>query len=1048
MNSKKNFRSHTYIRYIKSCCVLLFSVFGAFLNGINTASAETFKGNLEIQQAQKQISGIVVDEAGAPIIGANIIEKGTTNGAITDLEGRFTLNVSDNATLIISYIGYTSIEIRVMGKNTFNITLKEDTQALDEVIVIGYGIQKKSVVTGAISSVKAEDIMNTANTRPEQALQGKTSGVQVLSSSGAPGSAMKIRIRGYSSNGNSEPLYIVDGLRTTDISNLEPSNIASMEVLKDGASAAIYGAEGGNGVVLITTKSGKTGKAQVTYDFQYTLQSLGKSAELMDAYQYLGYMSESGALTGVNYEGIDTDWIKESFETSPMQKHNISISGGSDKTTYFASLSYLNQKGIVKGDYDSYKRYSGMFNGSHQVNKWLKVGSSIQLNWSSRKSFNENDEYRGVIANAALLDPLTPVEYTGAIPAHVQSLIDAGQKLIKSEDGNYYGISPYVTGEAINPFVQAYQSQTTTTRTGFMGNVYADITPLEGLTFTTKFAVNYYSQNRHNYRPEYYYNAEMYNNFATVSENDQTSMYWQWENYASYQKSINDHNFNVMFGTAVSRQDVKTVTASGYPLLKDDESYAQLDYISSQTNSSVGGTVLTDTKLSYFGRISYDYKNKYLFQATIRRDAAGLSILPRGNRWGTFPAISAGWVISNEDFFPKNTPITYVKLRGSWGQNGSLSNLGDYSYASTVASSGNATNYLTWSSINAPILYPLADGTYATVSLPSVLGNNSLTWETSEQWDIGLDLRFFNDRLGLTLDYFHKTTKDLITTNTPPIEAGNAASPINGGNVLNRGFEVELSWRDNIRDFSYGISANLSTLHNEVTYLDPSISRLNGASVNNSQWPSATAFEKGYPVWYFRGYKTNGIDPETGDINIIDTNGDGVINTTDFTYVGSAIPDITYGATVNLAYKGFDFTMFLQGQAGNDILMGILRTDRPTANKLAIFYEDRWTPTNKNASRPAANVSSTYWSSDQMIFNGSYMKIKQLQLGYTLPKSVTNKLHIGNTRVYVSLDDFFTFTSYPGMDPEASSENNNSIGIDRGYFPISKKVMFGLSLNF
>ena len=233
-----------------------------------------------------------------------------------------------------------------------------------------------------------------------------------------------------------------------------------------------------------------------------------------------------------------------------------------------------------------------------------------------------------------------------------------------------------------------------------------------------------------------------------------------------------------------------------------------------------------------------------------------------------------------------------------------------------------------------------------------------------------------------------------------------------------------------------------------MTYLDPSISRLTGASVNNSQWPSATAFEKGYPVWYFRGYKTNGIDPETGDINIIDTNGDGVINTTDFTYVGSAIPDITYGATVNLAYKGFDFTMFLQGQAGNDILMGILRTDRPTANKLAIFYEDRWTPTNKNASRPAANVSSMYWSSDQMIFNGSYMKIKQLQLGYTLPKSVTNKLHIGNTRVYVSLDDFFTFTSYPGMDPEASSENNNSIGIDRGYFPISKKVMFGLSLNF
>ena len=999
-----------------------------------------------IVQQGRRVSGVVVDGTGIPVIGANVVEKGTTNGTITDMDGKFSLEVPDNATLLISYIGYSPKEIVVKGQSSFQIKLAEDTKALDEVVVVGYGIQKKSVVTGAISSVKAEDMMNSANTRPEQALQGKTSGVQVLSSSGAPGSSMKIRIRGYSSNGNSDPLYIVDGLRTDDISGLEPSNIASMEVLKDGASAAIYGAEGGNGVVLITTKNGSAGKTQVTYDFQYTIQSLGKTPKVMNAEQYISYMDESGAIPGIQWDGTDTDWVKETFEAAPMQKHNLSISGGNEKSTYLMSLSFLNQDGIVKGDDDNYKRYSGMFNGSQKVNKWLKVGSSVQINRSVQHSINENDESRGVISNAILLDPLTPVEYVGEVPTRVQELIDAGKPVMQSENGNYYGISKYLNGETINPFVQKGQSQTATTITSLMGNAYMDITPLEGLTFTSKLGINYFSKNVHNYKPEYYYSGEMMNAFASVSESDATMTYWQWENYASYVKSFNKHNFTLMAGTAVSRRDYKTVTASGYPLIKDQDSYADLDYISTQANSKVGGTTLTDTKLSYFARINYDYENKYLFQATVRRDAAGLSILPKDNRWGTFPALSAGWVISNEDFFPELNGFSYAKIRGSWGQNGSLSNLGKYSYASNVVSSGSVTNYLTWSSMNASTLYPLADGTYATASSPSVLGNNKLTWETSEQLDFGIDLRFLADRLGFTMDYYHKTTKDLITTNTPPLEAGNSASPINGGNVVNKGFDFELTWRDHIGDFKYSIAANLSTLKNEVTYLDPTISRLNGASVN--KWSSATAFEKGLPVWYFRGYKTDGIDPATGNVNFVDVNGDGTVNANDFTYIGSAIPDITYGATLNMEYKGFDFTMFIQGQAGNDILMGIIRTDRPATNKLSLFYTDRWTPENPNASRPSATVDAKYWNSDQMLFNGSFMKIKQIQLGYSLPALVTNKLHIGHTRIYASLDDFFTFTNYPGMDPEASSSDNNSIGIDRGFFPISKKVLFGLSLNF
>ena len=1000
-----------------------------------------------VNQQQQRITGTIADSKGEPLIGANVLVKGTTIGTVTDLDGKFTIEAPANATLVFSYIGYLSQELRATSA-PMKITLKDDSQALEEVVVVGYGVQKKSVVTGAISSVKSEDMMNSTNTRPEQALQGKTSGVQVVSSSGAPGSSVKIRIRGYSSNGNSDPLYIVDGLRTTDISGLEPTNIESMEVLKDGASAAIYGAEGGNGVVLITTKNGSAGKSTVSYDFQYTIQSLGHTPKVMNAKQYMGYMQESGALSTITDPGYDTDWIKESFESAPMQKHNVSISGGNEKTTYLMSLTYLDQQGIVKGDADNYKRYSGMFNGSQKVNNWFKAGSSIQLNRYVRHSFNENDEYRGVLANSILMDPLTPVVYTSAsqIPTSVQNGINAGKKYLMDDNGNYYGVSQFVNGETINPFVQMKQAQTTTTNTSFMGNVYADITPFKGFTFTSKLGVNYFQNNVHVYKPQYYYSGEMLNNLASVSEADGTNAYWQWENYATYNKQFGKHNLTLMAGTAASRNDYKTVTASGYPLIKDQESYADLAYISTQANSKVGGTTLTTTKMSYYGRVNYDYNGTYMLEATLRRDAAGLSILPKSQRWGTFPAVSAGWMISNEEFFPKNTPISSLKLRGSWGENGSLSNLSNYSYAATIQSSGSMLNYLAWSMVNSSYGYPQADGTIAQASFPTVLGNYNLTWETSRQLDLGFDLRLFNSRLAVTADYFRKKTVDLITTNTPPIEAGNSASPINGGDVLNKGVDLELSWRDHIGGLQYSISANGSFLKNEVTYLDPSIARISGATVNN-QW-TATAFEKGYPVWYMRGYKTNGIDPTTGDIKIVDVNGDGSITTSDYTQIGSAIPDFTYGATLNLEYKNFDFTCFIQGEVGNDVLMGMLRTDRATTNKLSLFYTDRWTKDNTNAKRPAANVNQKYWNSDQMVFDGSFLKVKQIQLGYTLPKNLMSKLSMSKTRIYASLDDFFTFTKYPGMDPESASTVNNSIGIDRGFFPISKKVMFGLSVNF
>ena len=1026
------------------------------LKGLAVSVLCLLAGGATLSAQQKvTITGNVIDETGFPMIGAGIIELGTNdqNGAITDLDGNYSLTVPVGSTVEFRMIGYQAAQAVIKGAGTYNMQLQPDNLTLEGTVVVGYGVQKKSVVTGSISQVKAEDITSSSITQVEQALQGKTSGVQILSSSGSPGSTMKIRIRGYSSNGSSDPLYIVDGLRTTDISNIDPSNIESMEVLKDGASAAIYGAEGGNGVVLITTKAGKAGKTEINYNFQYSIQSLGKVSDQMNASQYLDYMQTAGLIdSSVTLDGTDTDWVKEMFEASPMQKHSLSISGGNEKVTYFGSLGYLQQEGIVVGNQDNFKRISGMFSGSVQAKKWLKMTSSISLTRAVKKSFSENDESRGVISNALMMDPLTPVYYTDSnnLPSHVQNLLDAGNNLMTNSDGYYYGISQYVTGECINPMVQKEIAQVEKTFTAFQGNVGFDITPFKGFTFSSKAGVRYFMSNTHEYDPSFYYNSEMYNDYASVSEDDVTRTYWQWENYASYTRTFNDvHNMTVMVGASLSSNDYKSVSASGYPLIEDSENYAELNYISSQTGSNVSGYTMTDRKASFFGRVNYDYKEKYLFEATLRADAAGLSILPKDQRWGVFPAVSAGWVISREDWFPKEGPVNFLKIRGSWGQNGSLSNLGEYSYAATIASSGYYLSYLTWSYSNSSYTYPLANGTYATASSPSTLGNYNLTWETSEQIDFGLEARAFNDRLNFTFDYYRKETKDLITENTPALEAGNDASPVNGGTVLNYGFEFDLSWKDKVGEVSYGISANLSTVHNEVTYLDESISRLSGATLMTS-W-TATAFEVGYPVWYFRGYKTDGLTSD-GDLNIVDVNGDGSITTDDYTMIGSAIPDFTYGITLNAAYKGFDLMVFASGSYGNDVLYGARRPDRLTTNKLATFYEDAWTSGNTSAKYPSVyyQVNNTdFWYSDKMVFDGSYLKIKQIQLGYTFPKKWMSKVDITNLRIYVSLDDFFTITSYPGMDPESSGGTDSyTVGIDRGFFPNAKKIMFGASLTF
>ncbi len=988
-----------------------------------------------VAMQQNPVTGKVTDATtGEPLPGVTVLVKGTTIGIYTDADGNYNIGVPQNATtLVFSFIGYETMEIAIGGQTVVNVTLQSEVTDLDEVVVIGYGVQKKSVVTGAISSVTSEQIQNASNTKAGQALQGKTAGVQVISTSGAPGAEMKIRVRGYSSNGTADPLYIVDGVKTSDISYLDPGDISAMEVLKDAASAAIYGAEGGNGVIMITTKQGKKGSSSITYDFQYALKSVGKLPDMADAEEYATYTNEAGSMTiDLNNLPYNTNWLKESFESGMTAKHHLSFSSGTEKSNFFASLSALNDDGIIVMDKDQYKRYSARLNADTKLTDWLKVGYNASIAYTKRNAIPES----GVIVAAVTMDPLTPVVYPSfsAIPASMQNMINNGTRFIKDENGNYYGVSQYITKNPVNPYATLAVLNSDEKSYFTQGNMYAELQPIKDLTITSRFGYEMRFQNTHSWSPVYYYNNfQFYNNATSTSDNNSILSHWQWENFASYAKNLGDHNFNLLAGISAESIDRRFTNAQGGPMIREDANYADLSYISGQANDFVSGASYLDRKFSMFGRVTYDYLSKYLFQASIRRDGAGSSYLPPANRFGIFPSFSAGWVFTEEDFFP-DTFINFGKLRASWGMNGSLSNLGNYDYMSSITSTGTAA-----------LLYTLGDGKLYTVSVPNRLDNPNLRWEASVQTDIGVDLRMFDSRLTLTMDYFYKKTTDLITPNTPPLESGNTPSAVNGGDVLNSGVEIDLGYRNEIGDFKYGVRGNISFLHNEVTYLNPSIQRI---SSTDRARAVITAFEQGHPVWYMRGYETAGVNETTGQAIIVDQNSDGLINENDKVMLGSAIPSITYGANIDFAWKGLDFIMSLQGQSGNEGAIVWYRSDWPGSNFPMFLYNDRWTPSNTDASAPKAGFEANTYMTDLFVFDGSFMRIKQIQLGYSLPAALMKKIQMKSARIYVSLDDYFTFTTFPGMDPELGSTTNSSIGLDQGYYPITKKVLFGLSVTF
>lgn len=1009
----------------------------------------------------RAISGTVRDAEGQPVIGAAVVVAGQQSlGVMTDTDGKYAFSVPAGATIEVSCIGYVSQTAKVGSKSTYDFILAEDSQLLEETVVIGYGVQKKSDLTGSVASVKSTDLMNRSTTDAAAALQGKAAGVQILNNSGAPGSGAQIRVRGYSSNsGSIGPLLIVDGLKVDNIQYLDPSMIANMEILKDAASAAIYGAEAGNGVVLITTKSGaaQNGTANISYSASFTNQRLGKKAELFDAFEYIDYQKAIGNVTDEllvanKWDGQNHDWFDAVFAPSWAQQHAVTFSGGNNKGHFFSSLNYVKNDGIVKGDKDVYKRLSAQINADYSLFKWFTVGTNTSIEKWETKSVS-GSSYGSMLNSVMSLDPLTPAYYSrieDCTPGMQQHYAD-GDIILRDPNHNndFYATSRWLDEATGNPLLQRDRTDSYGGGLNVRGALFANVTPLKGLVYTSRFGYRIAQSSSHSYSTPYWAtpmaNAVEYN----ISANVNTSYYYQWENFVNYNQTFGKHSIGAMAGMSYieNNYDNASMSSSGKDILQYYlPQYQYISYLKKDAVKNMSNAPGRSASIAYFGRLSYSYADRYSLQANFRADAFDSSKLSKQNRWGYFPSVSAGWTISNESFVKDNVDrsiLSFLKIRGSWGINGNISVLNGYPYTATISVNGQ------WYQYNPST----GTGELSYGSGPTELANPDLKWETSEQIDLGLDARMFNSRLTLGFDWYRKMTRDLLISIAPVPEIGVKSTYVNAGNVLNTGVELELGWKDSIGDFTYSVNANMATLHNEVLSLHKAVPRIENMvpGLNNQV---RSAFEAGYPIWYFRGYKYAGVDSETGAPLYYNADGKVVdaVNDNDRQFIGKAIPDATYGITINLGYKGFDFSVFGTGTIGNDIFSMLYSADRPKTNSLTHFWRNSWKTPGGGAKYPeSVKVANDwiFWSSSASVFSGSYFKFKQIQLGYTLPRNLTRKVMINDLRLYVSLDDFFTISSYPGCDPEtATTGNSGTMGYDLGTYPTMKKVIMGVNLTF
>ena len=1016
---------------------LFNTIRGLFLGVLLTVSATNgFAQNVTVK-------GKVTDSSGAPVIGATVmLSSNQTVGTQTDLDGNYAISVPSNASLIYSCVGYATQTVAVGGRTVIDIVFAEDTEFLEETVVIGYGVQKKSDVTGAIASVKETDLENRTTTDVAQAMQGKAAGVQIVNSSGAPGAASSIQIRGYSSNSKTSPLMIVDGLKVNDISYLDPESIASIEILKDAASAAIYGVEAGNGVVLVTTKSGQKGTGRVFYNFQHSIQNVAHLPEMMNAKEYMAYTVLAGAATqdGFGYDGkTDTKWTDYMLETGHQERHTVGVEGGNDRAKFYTSLSYTDNNGIVVGDKDIFKRLVGQINAEYKVKDWLTVGVNTTIDRSVRRAVSESSSISESVMGAMFLhDPTTPYIYDdNAIPARVQAMIN--DRIPRDPDGHVYGISAFnETSYMWHPQAILDRQDTETQSFRVRGTAYANFSPIRGLVFTSRFGYQGGYSHTNTYNHEVYISSKT-NQAMSISGSTNDRLYYQWENFANYNKSFGKHDFTVMAGMSYQQTNTDNLRGTAYQLTMDVPNFRYLNNAVNTSQMSVGGQPEVRANMSYFGRLGWSYANKYFVQANFRADAYDSSKLDKNHRWGYFPSVSAGWTVSNEPFMQgikSALNLSFLKLRASWGVNGNVNALGAYQYASSLETNKNYGYNL--------------NGTFLVGVRPSkVLPNPNIRWETSRQVDVGMDLRMLNERLTFSVDWYNKNTHDLLTSTTAPANTGAETVYVNAGLVNNHGTEFELGWKDTIGDFSYGLSGNLSTVHNKVVE-GTSKDRVPGQKIWSSY--DVTYFEEGYPLWYLRTFVVDHIDPATGAAVYKDFNNDGAITPDDRDFAGSGIPDFTYGLTLNLGWKGFDLLVLGAGSQGAELLYAVTRADALQQNTLKIFYTDAWqnaSSTGYKYPRPDSS-DKFYRCSNLRVYDASFFKIKQIQLGYTLPRKLVKKLAMSSLRAYVSLDDWFTFTKYPGLDPETSHVGSaaSGLGIDYGSYPISKKLVFGVNVSF
>ncbi len=1022
--------------------------------GAGVLNAQTVKGTV--------ISG----SDNEPLIGASVMVEGTRNGAVTDLDGNFTISAKNGQTLEVSYLGFITQKVKVTG-SVINVTLLEDKQSLDEVVVVGYGVQKKKLVTGATVQLKGDDIAKLNTTNPLSAMQGQTPGVNIVSTSGQPGASMSVTIRGLGTVGNSQPLYLIDGVGG-DITTLNPADIESIDVLKDAASAAIYGAQAANGVVLVTTKSGKEGVSKITYDGYVGWQTLGRKFEMLNANQYMQIMDEAllnsymspidwtslSAIRDANGNVYNTDWIDQAVDNGALTtSHSLAFTGGSKTSTYSISGGYTGQDGLIGGsDVSYYKRYNLRANSEHKMwNGLVTIGEHVGFVYKDSRGMGTGNIYNNNLRSAFSTSPLVPVYDANG---NYYSTVDSDWN---KNDGNPYGTM------MMNRYNQSKN-------TSVDANVYVQIEPIKNLKFKTVFGLSYGGSNYRSFTPIYKFTPQSGNGITKVNQSNGNGTSLVWTNTLTYDFDIKDHHISALLGSETTKYDGESTGSYGVNLTAgfDDWEHAYVENTEKgHADRKVSGGPYDATRgQSFFARLGWSWKDRYMVNATMRAD--GSSKFAKGHRWGYFPSVSAGWTLTEEDFMkPAASWLDFLKLRLSWGQVGNA-NINCYQYLAPVTTSKTNYNFGATGGTDAWVM-----GAYT-----ERLANEKVKWETSEQYNVGLDARFLRQRLSLTLDGYIKSTKDWLVQAPIRATAGTGGPVINGGDVKNKGIEVGLSWNDNIgRDFTYSVGANFAYNHNEVGNIPTLDGIIHGK--DNQIYSNAEEFyraENGHAIGYFWGYKTAGLfqnqkeindwiaagngiyqaDVKPGDVKYVDVNHDGVINTSDKVDLGNGLPKYTFGFNFNLAWKGFDLSANFTGAAGFQIAQSYRNPDSSQANYSRRILK-RWTGegTSNEIPRVTYGDVGNWLFSDLYLQDGDYIRLQNLTMGYDFKKLISWK-GLSKMRLYFQVQNLFTLTKYDGMDPEIGSFNgtdgNSSdswvSGVDMGYYPHPRTFIVGLNLAF